>query len=357
MRAASIGRTDATDSAYASTASVVNPVGWTYCVRPICSRIASITEGTPWPTFTTMAPPAASRYRRPSASVIQAPSAETARGRSRVVTRGNTCVTTLKLLRVDPLGIELLPNDPKLLLRRRGCPDEVGRDPRLPCHARANLLEAHARMQGAELHPPLLLVEPVRREVGHDVRRPRARPPTGPVVVGVPAVAGGRPEMELLDERARRLPHDHEDLPRVDRDLACTAGAGEPYLRTLVGADHRRVQVAEAVDLRAAEERDVDQPGLQVEREELEHRGHGGGNRGERRIADRQRQPPGPRPEHAGLVDELELRGDGTLREVADDVRQAHADEAVADAVEEPGAGDDHQLVLREGGVVHAYIP
>ena len=38
-----------------------------------------------------------------------------------------------------------------------------------------------------------------------------------------------------------------------------------------VVTDHGRVEVPEPVDLRAAEERHVDQSRLQVEREQLEH--------------------------------------------------------------------------------------
>jgi hypothetical protein len=54
-----------------------------------------------------------------------------------------------------------------------------------------------------------------------------------------------------------------------------------------------------------------------------------------------------PGAEHARLVDELKLGGDGSLREVAHDVRQADADEAVPFAGERASAGDDHHLVLR----------
>src|SRR5213078_1332892 len=61
-----------------------------YCVRWSCSSAAAISDASPWPTPTTIAPPEPSRYRRPSASTIQAPSAETAVGTVRVTTRGNT---------------------------------------------------------------------------------------------------------------------------------------------------------------------------------------------------------------------------------------------------------------------------
>jgi len=51
--------------------------------------------------------------------------------------------------------------------------------------------------------------------------------------------------------------------------------AGQSGLRVIVVADHRAVDVAEAVDLGGAEKADVDQPALQVEAEQLEHRDDG----------------------------------------------------------------------------------
>jgi hypothetical protein len=46
----------------------------------------------------------------------------------------------------------------------------------------------------------------------------------------------------------------------VRRDLGRAAGAGQARLRLSVGADDGAVQVAELVDLRGAEESDVDAP-------------------------------------------------------------------------------------------------
>ena len=52
------------------------------------------------------------------------------------------------------------------------------------------------------------------------------------------------------------------------------------------GADDRRVDVAEAVDLGGAQEADVDQPALEVVAEQLEH-AHDGRRAGhDRRVAD-----------------------------------------------------------------------
>ena len=63
----------------------------------------------------------------------------------------------------------------------------------------------------------------------------------------------------------------------------------------------------------------------------------------------RQRQPRRPRPEDAGLVDELEIGRDGPLGEVDRDVRQPDADEADALAGELARGRDDHHLGLGEG--------
>jgi hypothetical protein len=71
-------------------------------------------------------------------------------------------------------------------------------------------------------------------------------------------------------------------------------------------------------------------------------------------------RPRGPRPEHARLVDELEVGRHGPLGEVDRDVRQADADEADALPLERPCRGDDHHLGLREGAGVdgaHRYDP
>ena len=95
---------------------------------------------------------------------------------------------------------------------------------------------------------------------------------------------------------------------------------------------------------------DVDQPALQVEGEQLEHRHHGGRPGDDRGIADRERQAGRPRAEHPRLVDQLHVGGDGPLGEVDGDVRQPDADEADVLAGQLAGGRHDHHLGLREGG-------
>ena len=206
-------------------------------------------------------------------------------------------------------------------------------------------------MEGLEPHLAGL-VEAIHAEVRDDDRRPTAQPaalaadPLG--LLRAAHVARRGPEVDPLDEAARALAHDHEHLAGVDGDLARPAGPGQARRRVCVVPDHGRVDVAEPVDLGCAEEPDVDQPALQVIAEQLEHRDHGRRTGHDRRVADRQRQAGGPRPEHARLVDELEVRRHGPLGEVDRDVRQADADEADVFALERPCRGHDHHLGLRE---------
>ena len=233
---------------------------------------------------------------------------------------------------------------------------QVRRDVDLPADGLAHRLDRCALVQRVEAHLAGL-IEVVDAEVGDDDRRAAALPaalaPDAFGLLGAAQVAGARPEVDLLDEAAPALAHDHEHLPGVDRDLTCTAGPGQARLGRVVRADDRRVDVAEAIDLGRAQEPHVDQPALQVVAEQLEHAHDGGRARDDRRIADRQRQTRRPRPEHARLVDHLELRRDGPLGEVDRDVGQPDADETDALALEGTRGGHDHHLGLGERRLRH----
>ena len=78
-----------------------------------------------------------------------------------------------------------------------------------------------------------------------------------------------RAEVELLDERARRLLEDHERLLARRRDLGRAAAARQPHLRVVVVADHGAVEIAVAIDLGGAQEPDVDPAALQPVGEDL----------------------------------------------------------------------------------------
>src|SRR4029079_11311110 len=122
-------------------------------------------------------------------------------------------------------------------------------------------LDGRARVERVQAHLPRV-VEVVDAKVRDDDRRTAPQPATLPAdalgLLGAAEIAGARPKVDLVDETPRALAHDHEDLPRVDRDLARPAAAGQARGRVLVVADDRRVDVAEPVDLRGAEEPDVD---------------------------------------------------------------------------------------------------
>src|SRR6185503_3481344 len=94
------------------------------------------------------------------------------------------------------------------------------------------------------------------REIGDQLGRTLGREShPGPVIAAF-AVAERGHEVELLDEAARRMAHDDENLAAGAGDLGCAAAAGKPCLRLLVGTDHGGVEIGEAIDLRAAEEAD-----------------------------------------------------------------------------------------------------
>ena len=138
-----------------------------------------------------------------------------------------------------------------------------GRRPRLPGDRRPDLVERHARVERVDAHLAGL-VEVPDGEVGHDHRRPTADP--------APARAGSaRPARRRRGCRARSGSRSSRRSERDDwrmitntwRALIAISHApprpGQPRRRGRVVADDRRVDVAEPVDLRRAEEPDVDQ--------------------------------------------------------------------------------------------------
>src|SRR5215467_8646760 len=74
------------------------------------------------------------------------------------------------------------------------------------------------------------------------------------------------------DEGTRRLRHDDEDATACAGDLGGAAGAGQARRRMLILANDRRVDIAETVDLRAAEKTHRDAAALQPVGEHLRDR-------------------------------------------------------------------------------------
>ena len=101
------------------------------------------------------------------------------------------------------------------------------------------------------------------REIGDELGRPLGREAQPGAVIAAFAVAERGDEVELLDEAARRLAHDDENLAAGAGDFRRAAAAGKPRLRLVVGTDHGGVEIGEAIDLRAAEEADGKAAALQ----------------------------------------------------------------------------------------------
>ena len=149
-------------------------------------------------------------------------------------------------------------------------------DLRLPGDRRADLVERRARVERVEAHLARL-VEVPDPEVRDDHRRPAALPAAARA--GSRSACSAPPRLPGEVRKSIRSTNERADwrmitntFAGVDRDLARAARARQPRRRRVVVADDRRVDVAEPVDLRRAQEPDVDQAALQVEREQLEHR-------------------------------------------------------------------------------------
>ena len=172
-------------------------------------------------------------------------------------------------------------------------------------------------------------------------------------------VADARREVELLDEGALRVAEHHEHILDRCGDLGRTTAAGQAHLRLRVVADHRAVEVAAAVDLRRAEEADVDAAALEPVREHLRHGDDRVRRLGELAVADRQRQMLGLRADRAALVDEHAAGSVRPAREVRGEARQPDADEADGVAREPPRRLDGHHLVRRVAvfGHVRGTVP
>ena len=144
-------------------------------------------------------------------------------------------------------------------------------------------------MQAAQRHLTIV-IESVDAKISDHARRSAAAPPLRRTSFcscdGAAEVSRRCAKVELLYKAARALAHDHQDLFGVDRDLACAARSREAGLRCGVVANHRRVQVAEAIDLRSAEEAHIDAAPLQVEAKEVVHGDGGGGAGHDRWVAD-----------------------------------------------------------------------
>ena len=132
------------------------------------------------------------------------------------------------------------------------------------------------------------------------------------------------------------------------RDLRRAARTREAHCGAIVRADDRGVDVAVAVDLRAAQESDFDAAVLEEELEHIGHAAHHERSGHERRIADRHREPFGHRADGSGLVDQRQARRVGPARQVAREIRETDTDEHYLAVAQLPRRDRRHHLV---GGV------
>src|SRR4029079_12801442 len=123
-----------------------------------------------------------------------------------------------RLARVGPPGIELLADQPELIGSRRRRARQRPGDLRLPARRRPDVFERGARMQAVDAHLAGLVEVPdreIRDDHGWAAPDPALLAPDPLRYLRPTEVARRRSEVDVLDERARRLAHDHEHLPRV----------------------------------------------------------------------------------------------------------------------------------------------
>src|SRR5262249_58900558 len=114
-------------------------------------------------------------------------------------------------------------------------------------------LEPHAAAAGLEAE------QPERRDHARDASEQQSRPRSRISALEIP---GARDEIDLLHEPAWLVHGEDDDAAAERDDVIGAATAREPHFRPVVAADRARVEVAVAIDLRAADEADVEKASL-----------------------------------------------------------------------------------------------
>ena len=128
-------------------------------------------------------------------------------------------------------------------------------------------------------------------------------------------------------------------------DLLRAAGAGQAHFGVyVVTADDGGVDVAEAVNLRAAQEAHVHVAALEVQGEDIVHADHRKRPADQRRVADGERQARRFRPDDTRFVDHDQVGGVRPLGQVAGQVGLSDADENDIAIPQQAGGVDDHQF-------------
>src|SRR5690349_5817190 len=97
-------------------------------------------------------------------------------------------------------------------------------------------------------------------------------------------------EVEIPDKASRALPHDDKNPTAAGGNLGCAPAAGETNPRSRIVSDHRAIQIAEPVDLSAAEKTESDPSALQPITEHLGNRHRGQRGLAQFAVADRERK-------------------------------------------------------------------
>ena len=167
-------------------------------------------------------------------------------------------------------------------------------------------------------------------EVGDDELGAPAAQAVALPVAGTVEEADRGPEVASLHERTGGLAHDDHHHPGGSGDLRGAAGAGKPRPGRSVRPDDGGVDVAEAVELGAAKEADVDPAGLQPVAEDLGHAHHGVGGLRQLPVTDGEGQPRRLRADAPAFVHEHGRRVVQVAGEVGRGRREADAHEADA---------------------------
>src|SRR3989344_1495101 len=155
-------------------------------------------------------------------------------------------------------------------------------------------------------------------------------------------------EIEFVDERTRRLLENDQHALGGTGNLRRATGTRQTHFRCMVITDHGGVDVAETVDLRSAEETDVDTPALQPVAENLTGRDHGISGFRQFTITDRQWQYARLGADWARFVDQDHVRRGRQARQVGRFRRQADTHEAHRTDLQPAGGSHGHHFI---GGV------
>ncbi|MCY1429335.1 hypothetical protein D9M71_452490 [compost metagenome] len=159
-------------------------------------------------------------------------------------------------------------------------------------------------------------------------------------------------EIEFVDKGARRLLEDDQHALGGTGNLRRATCTRQTDFRRVVITHDGGVDVAETVDLRRAEETDVNAPALQPVTENLAGRHHGVGGFRQLTVANRQWQYTWLGTDRARFVDQHHIRRGSQARQVGRFRRQADADEAHRAVLQATGSGNGHHFI---GGVSHYF--